>query len=55
MGNDPLVDPAESSSFPLPGTGKREGGEKTQPLHRFLSHMGILFPVILLDKTVSIR
>ena len=40
MGNDPFVDAAESASFPLPGTGKREGGEKTQPLHRFSSHLG---------------
>ena len=31
MGNDPFVDAAESASFPLPGTGKREGGKKTQP------------------------
>ena len=31
MGNDPFVDAAESASFPLPGTGKREGGEKTPP------------------------
>ena len=30
MGNDPFVDAAESVSFPLPGTGKREGGKKTQ-------------------------
>ena len=28
MGNDPFVDAAESASFPLPVTGKREGGEK---------------------------
>ena len=41
MGNDPFVDAAESASFPLPGTGKREGGEKKQPLHRFPSHLGI--------------
>ena len=40
MGNDPFVDAAESASFPLPRTGKREGGEKTQPLHRFSSHLG---------------
>ena len=40
MGNDPFVDAAESASFPLPGTGKWEGGEKTQPLHHFLSHLG---------------
>ena len=32
MGNDPFVDAPESASlFLLPGTGKREGGEKTQP------------------------
>ena len=31
MGKDPFVDAAESASFPLPGTSKREGGEKTQP------------------------
>ena len=41
MGNDPFVDAAESASFPLAGTGKREGGEKTQPLHRFSSHLGM--------------
>jgi len=38
-GNDPFVDAAESASFPLPGTGRTEGGEKTQPLHRFSSHL----------------
>ena len=32
MGNDPFVDAAESASFPLPCTGKRSGGKKTQPL-----------------------
>ena len=32
----PFVE-AESASFPLPGTGKGEGGEKTQPLHHFPS------------------
>ena len=26
------------ASFPLPDTGKREGGEKTQPFNRFASH-----------------
>ena len=26
------------ASFPLPGTGKREGGEKTQPFNCFASH-----------------
>ena len=31
MGKDLFVDAAESASFPLPGTGKREGGNKTQP------------------------
>ena len=36
----PFVDAAESASFPLPGTGKREGGEKMQPLHHFPSHLG---------------
>ena len=41
MGNDLFVDAAESASFPLPGTGKREGGGKTQPLQRFTSHLGI--------------
>ena len=41
MGNDPFVDAAESASFPLPGTGKREGGEKTQPLQCFTFHLGI--------------
>ena len=42
MGNDPFVDAAESTSFPLPRTGKREeGGEKTQPLQRFTYHLGI--------------
>ena len=51
MGNDPFVDAAESASFPLPGTSKREGGEKMQPLHHFPSHLGIyllflLFPFI---------
>ena len=40
MGNDPFVDAAESASFRLPGTGKREGGEKTQLLQRFTSHLG---------------
>ena len=40
LGNDLFVDAAESASFPLPGTGKREGGEKTQPLHHFPSHLG---------------
>ena len=40
MGNDPFVDAAESTSFHLPGTGKREGGEKMQPLHRFSSRLG---------------
>ena len=40
MGNDPFVDAAEYTSFPLPGTGKREGGEKTQSLHHFPSHLG---------------
>ena len=40
MGSDLFVDAAESASFPLPGTGKREGGEKTQPLQHFLSHLG---------------
>ena len=43
MGNDPFVDVAESASFPLPLTGKREGGEKMQPLHRFWSHLGTNF------------
>ena len=28
MGNDPFVDAAESASFPLPGTVKREGGRR---------------------------
>ena len=41
MGNDLFADAAESTSFPLPCTGKREGGEKTQPLHLFPSHLGI--------------
>jgi len=41
MGNDPFVDAAESASFPLPGTGKREGGKKMQPLHHISSHLGI--------------
>ena len=27
------------ASFPLPGTGKREGGEKTQPFSHFPSHL----------------
>ena len=40
MGNDPFVDAAESASFPLPGTGKREGDEKMQPLQHFPSHLG---------------
>ena len=40
MGNDPFVDAAESASFPLPGIGKREGGEKRQPLLRFPSNLG---------------
>ena len=53
MGNDPFVDAAESASFPLPGTGKREGGENMQPLHHFPSHLGILFLVISADKPVS--
>ena len=44
MGNDLFVDAAESASFPLPGTGKREGDEKTQPLQCFTSHLGILGP-----------
>ena len=26
------------ASFPLPGTSKREGDEKTQPFNRFASH-----------------
>ena len=26
------------ASFPLPGTGKRAGGEKMQPFNRFASH-----------------
>ena len=39
MGNDLFVDAAESASFPLPGTGKREGGEKTQPFNHFESHL----------------
>ena len=39
MGNDPFVDAAESAFFPLPGTRKREGGKKTQPLHHFPSHL----------------
>ena len=26
------------ASFPLPDTGKREGGEKMQPFNRFASH-----------------
>ena len=30
-----LKDCIFSPSFPLPGTGKREGGEKTQPFNRF--------------------
>ena len=38
MGNDPFVEAAESASFPLPVTGKREGGEKMQPFNRFASH-----------------
>ena len=38
MGNDPFVDASESTSFPLPGTGKREGVEKTQPFNHFQSH-----------------
>ena len=32
------------ASFPLPGTGQREGGEKTQPFNRFASH-----PVNVID------
>ena len=40
MGNDPFVVAAESASLPLPGTGKRERGEKMQPLQRFTSHVG---------------
>ena len=39
MGNDPFVDAAESAFFLLPGTRKREGGKKTQPLHHFPSHL----------------
>ena len=42
MGNDLFVDAAESASFPLPSTGKREGCNKTQPLHHFPSHLGII-------------
>ena len=41
------------ASFPLPGTGKREGGEKKQPFNRFPPHL-VIFLVILLDKTVSV-
>ena len=41
MGNDPFVDAAESASFPLPATGKREAGEKMQPLHHFSPHLGM--------------
>ena len=38
MGNDPFVDGAVCASFPWPGTGKREGGEKTKPFNRFAFH-----------------
>ena len=40
MGNDPFVDAAESASFPLPNTGKREGSEKMQLVQCFTSHLG---------------
>ena len=43
MGNDTFVDAAESASFPLPGTGKREGGEKTQPSIASLPTLLLLF------------
>ena len=36
------------ASFPLPGTGKREGGEKIQPFNRFASH-----PVIILSGKLA--
>ena len=35
------------ASFPLPGTGKREGGEKTQPFNRFASHPVTPFAIAL--------
>ena len=35
------------ASFPLPGTGKREGGEKKQPFNRFPAH--------LVRRAVSLR
>ena len=39
MGNGPFIDSAEFASFPLSSTGKREGGEKMQPLHHFSSYL----------------
>ena len=33
------------ASFPLPSTGKTEGGEKTQPFNHFQSRLGTLFPI----------
>ena len=32
------MDPIERLRFLAPGTGAREGGEKTQPFNRFPSH-----------------
>ena len=37
-----VMDPIERLRFLAPGTGAREGGEKTQPLNRFHSHRVIL-------------
>ena len=36
------------ASFPLTGTGKREGGEKTQPFNCFPSHLVMLHDIILI-------
>ena len=42
MGNDAIVGNPNSASLCLRGTGKREGGKKTQPLEDFNSHPFIL-------------
>ena len=43
------------ASFPLPGVGKREGGEKTQPFSGFASHPVIVVKLLkLLSRSLCI-
>ena len=39
------MDPIERLRFLAPGTGAREGGEKTQPFNRFPSHRVTVLPL----------